>query len=137
TTPTTPATPATPEPNPGEANPAAPVANDNSAAGLGHLLVFTGFLGPLIVWALKKDTSPFVKEETTKALNFGLTITLGYVAFAIVMILLTLVLPVLSILASLAYLAIFVLALVFGIKGYQTASQGNPHVYPFTLTLIK
>src|SRR5688572_20582773 len=33
------------------------------------------FLGPLIIWLMKKDTMPFVADQAKEALNFSLLIT--------------------------------------------------------------
>src|ERR1700761_2896163 len=39
-----------------------------------HLLgIPIGFLGPLIIWLVKKDTSPFVDDQGKEALNFQIT----------------------------------------------------------------
>ena len=44
-------------------------------AMLCHLLaIFTGFLGPLIIWLIKKDEDPFVDEHGKEALNFQITV---------------------------------------------------------------
>ena len=35
---------------------------------LAHLLtIFTGFIGPLVIWLMKKDTSPFVDDQGKEA----------------------------------------------------------------------
>jgi len=45
--------------------------DDRSMAMLAHLLgIFTGFLGPLIIWLMKKDQSPFVDDQAKESLNF-------------------------------------------------------------------
>ena len=48
---------------------------------LAHLLgALLGFLGPLIIWLVKKDDHPFVAEQSKEALNFQLTLLIWYVA---------------------------------------------------------
>src|SRR6478672_6195982 len=37
-----------------------------------------GFLGPLIVWMIKKDTMPFVDQQAKEALNFSITICIAF-----------------------------------------------------------
>ncbi|MBX9790535.1 MAG: DUF4870 domain-containing protein [Pirellulales bacterium] len=47
-------------------------------AMLAHLLaLFTGFLGLLIVWLIKKDQYPFVNDQGKESLNFQITIVLA------------------------------------------------------------
>jgi uncharacterized Tic20 family protein len=42
---------------------------------LAHLLgIFTYFLGPLIIWLIKKDQSQYVAEQSKEALNFWISI---------------------------------------------------------------
>ena len=41
---------------------------------------FVGFVGPLVIYLLKKDSSPYVETQAKEALNFQITIFL--VAFA-------------------------------------------------------
>src|SRR4051794_22840279 len=43
-----------------------------------HLLgIFTGFLGPLIIWLLKKDEHPFIDDQGKEALNFQIVAMLA------------------------------------------------------------
>src|SRR5438270_7176549 len=54
----------------------APDKDSMTMAMLCHLLaIFTGFLGPLIIWLMKKDTSPFVDDQGKEALNFWITLS--------------------------------------------------------------
>ena len=38
------------------------------------------FLGPLIIWLLKKDTMPFVDDQAKEALNYNITIAIVFFA---------------------------------------------------------
>ena len=52
-----------------------------SMAMLCHLLaIFTGFLGPLIIWLIKKEDAPFVNDHGKEALNFQITVLIAMVA---------------------------------------------------------
>src|SRR5687767_6174019 len=54
---------------------APPTPDDKTMATLAHVLgIFTSFVGPLIIWMIKKDTSPFVDDQGKEALNFQLTL---------------------------------------------------------------
>ena len=45
-----------------------------------HILgFFTSFLGPLIIWLMKKDTDAFVNDQGKEALNWQITFIIGYV----------------------------------------------------------
>jgi uncharacterized Tic20 family protein len=53
-----------------------PMSSDEKTMGLlAHLLgIFTCFIGPLIIWLIKKDTSPYVDAQGKESLNFQLSI---------------------------------------------------------------
>jgi hypothetical protein len=97
-------------------------------AMLAHLLGIIGFLGPLIIWLVKKDQSPFVDDQGKEALNFHLTMLIGYIigfalsAFCIGF----LVLPV-----------VWIVSLIFSIMGAMKANTGVPYRYPFAIRMIK
>jgi len=100
-------------------------------AMLAHLLgIFTWFIGPLIIWLMKKDQSAFVDDQGKEALNFQLTIGIGYVAIAIIgcitLGLGTLLAPVIGI-----------VAIVFCIIACIAANKGERYRYPFAIRLIK
>jgi uncharacterized Tic20 family protein len=51
-----------------------PSADDQNMGMLCHLLgIFTSFLAPLIIWLIKKDTSPWIDHQGKEALNFQIT----------------------------------------------------------------
>ena len=53
--------------------------DDRTFGMLAHLLgAFTSFVGPLVIWMIKKEESPFVDDQGKEALNFQITIGLGY-----------------------------------------------------------
>lgn len=114
----------TPPPTPPPAAEPAP-QNPNTSAGLAHALLFTGFLGPLIVWIVGKDQSPFVDEEGKKALNFGILVSIAYV------------LAIIPFLGWLIWLAALILAIIFGVQGWNSASKGIPYKYPFNVNWVK
>jgi uncharacterized Tic20 family protein len=58
-----------------------PTQDDKTMAMLAHLLgIFTGFIGPLIIWLIKKDQSPYVNDQGKEALNFQLTMLIIHLA---------------------------------------------------------
>ena len=64
--------------------------DEKTMAMLIHLSgIFTGFVGPLIIWLIKKDESPFVDRHGKTALNFF--ITLAIAAFVSVILIIVLI----------------------------------------------
>jgi len=61
-----------------------PGQNARNMAMLCHLLgLFTGFVGPLILWLLKKDEDPFIDRQGKEALNFQITVVIGWTVGAL------------------------------------------------------
>lgn len=92
------------------------------------------FLGPLVIWLMKKDEMPFVADQAKEALNFNITVAailliLTVLGFATLMIGFILILPIM-ILIGLA-------ALVFIILAAVKANEGVAYRYPLTIRLIK
>lgn len=107
----------------------APSKDDQTMAMLCHLLgILTGFVGPLIIWLVKKDQSPFVDDQGKEALNFQITLLIGYIIAGA-----TILLCIGAIIAPLVWLA----SLIFGIMGAMAANKGEAYRYPFALRLIK
>jgi uncharacterized protein len=92
------------------------------------------FIGPLIIWLLKKDTMPFVNDQGKEALNFNITVGIAFLALLILSIVtlgigLVLTVP-LWIIIGIAWL---VLTIIAAIK----ANEGTAYRYPVSLRLIK
>jgi uncharacterized protein len=103
--------------------------DDKTMALLAHLLgIFTGFIGALIIWLVKKDQSPFVERHAREALNFQITMAIAFLACGILFIVLIgiFLLPIVGI-----------LDLVFCILATVAASKGQEYRYPFALRLVK
>lgn len=102
--------------------------DDKTFGMLAHLLgIFTGFVGPLIIWLVKKDESPFVDDQGKEALNFQIWMTIG----VIVSYFLTFVL-----IGCITLPAIIVMVLVFGIIGTMKANEGIAYRYPVNIRII-
>lgn len=100
-----------------------------------HLIAFSGFvvpfgnlLGPLIVWAIKRDEHPFIDDQGKEAINFQLTLT---IAFTISIILLFVVIGILLIPILCIYSIIMVV--IAAIK----ANEGERYRYPCTIHFFK
>jgi len=117
--PAEPAGPASGEPTPDERN----------MALLAHLLgIFTWFVGALVIWLLKKDSSAYVAEHSREALNFQITVGIAWVVsgalvcLAIGMVLMPIV---------------WLLNLVFCILATVAASKGEDYRYPVCIRVIQ
>lgn len=86
-----------------------------------------GFIAPLIGYLVLKDRGPFVREHTATALNFQLTMLIGYVVGAITFIL---------IIGWFILLAVWVLTIVFGIIAAVAANQGRYYTYPIAIKFV-
>jgi uncharacterized Tic20 family protein len=89
---------------------------------------FGNLLGPLIVWLIKRDQSPFVADQGREALNFNISVLLAGLLCALLAFVLIGVL-----LGVMLFMFWLVMAIVAGIK----ANEGVRYRYPFTLRLVK
>ncbi len=98
------------------------------SALLGYLVGGLTFLGQLIVWLIKKDTSKFVDYHGKEALNFQINILIySLVCIPLMFVLIGfLLLPVVVVYS-------IVMPIIAGIK----ANEGQLYEYPFTFRLIK
>lgn len=123
----------------------APSAEDRQWAMFAHLSALLGglltsaaggwgcFVGPLIIYLVKKDRSPFVAEHAREALNFNITVALVLVA----LILLSIVtLGIGLIIAIPLWIVVGVGWLVLTIIAAVKANNGERYRYPLTLRLI-
>ncbi len=112
------------------------VSQDDRMLGmLCHLLsIFTGFLGPLIVWLVKRDTSRFVAHHGAEALNFQITVMLAMLALGVATLVLMFVLIGVFLVPVIWGVGIF--ALVVEIIATVAASRGEWYRYPACLRLV-
>ncbi|HVT89216.1 MAG TPA: DUF4870 domain-containing protein [Tepidisphaeraceae bacterium] len=106
-----------------------PDKDAKTMAMLCHLLaIFTGFIGPLVVWLIKKDSSPFVDDQGKEALNFQITMFIAFIVAGIST----------CIFIGFFLIPVLVIAnLVFCILATMKANQGVAYRYPVALRLIK
>lgn len=100
----------------------------------GHWFGWGCFLGPLIIWLVKKDTMPFVDDQAKEALNFNITFAIvGLALFVLTLITLglgALVAVPVGLVVGIAWLVLTIMAAI-------RANEGVRYRYPFTLRLIK
>lgn len=96
---------------------------------LSHLSgILLGFLGPLIFFLIKKDESPFVRDQAAQALNFQFILLIGYLISAVLYVVF---------IGAILQLAVWVCAVVFGILGGIAANKGEWYRYPFNVSWVK
>jgi len=113
-----------------EATDAVAVSKDaRTMALLSHLLgVFTSFLVPLIIYIIKKDEDKFIEDQSKEALNFQITIMIGwFAAFALSFIVIGVILMPVLVIGN----------FVFGILAALKSNEGIAYRYPCTIRLVK
>jgi uncharacterized Tic20 family protein len=95
---------------------------------------FGVFVGPLVIWLLKKDTMPFVDDQGKEALNFN--ITMAVILFGLfLMTIFTLGIGI--IVTGPLFALVGLVWLAFTIVAAIRANEGRRYRYPLTVRLIK
>jgi uncharacterized Tic20 family protein len=111
-----------------EPRPRSASSDDRTMALFCHLGgALLGFLVPLIIWLIQKDKSRFIDDQGKEALNFQLTVLIGYVVG---------IATACFIIGIFLILATWVVNLVFGIIGAVTAQKGERYRYPISIRFI-
>lgn len=108
---------------------------ENNMGMLCHLLAFAGFvipfggiIGPLVLWLMKKDESAFVDHHGKEAINFQITMAIGFVISAILTVI---------VIGVLMIFALLIANIIFIIIASIAAQKGEQYTYPMTIRLIK
>ena len=114
-----------------------PPSQDERTWGmLSHLSAFVGLvipffgalLAPLIIWLAWRDRSPFVGEQAKEALNFNISVAIGWLVCGLLTVVFIGIL--LGIGLFFAWLALTILAAI-------RASEGVQYRYPLNLRLVR
>jgi len=100
------------------------------AAFLGGLT----FLGPLIIYLVKKDEHPFIADQAREALNFNLSVLIYSIALGIVSFILTLIL--IGLLLFLLFIPLAIAWVVLTIMAAVKANNGEAYRYPLTIRMV-
>jgi uncharacterized protein len=122
--------------NPPSSVPGSLSQEDRNWGMIGHLSALAAFiapflggvLGPLIVYLVKKDQSAFGTDCAREALNFNITVAIGYCVCA----LLAIVFIGIPLMVAL-WIAWLVLVIIAGVR----ASEGVSYRYPATIRFVK
>ncbi|HJV83258.1 MULTISPECIES: DUF4870 domain-containing protein [Oxalobacteraceae] len=105
-----------------------PSKDECNLAMLAHLLgVFTGFVGALVLWLVKRDEAGFVAQEAREALNFQITVAIALAASVMLKLIL---------IGFLLFPLIFLANFIFSILGAVSAAKGKHYRYPIALRLV-
>lgn len=143
-----------PAPQPAPAAAAPPRAagspmDDRQYAMLLHLSALAGlilgtlfFLGPLIMWLVKKDQSPFIDRHGRAAMDFHISVIIYAAAAGIlfaVLLVMTLGLGIILLLPAIILLAIAagICVILFPILAALRANEGKEYAYPLSLRLLR
>ncbi|WP_449446164.1 DUF4870 domain-containing protein [Thermomonas brevis] len=92
------------------------------------------FLGPLVIWLMKKDEMPFVADQAKEALNFNITVS---AIFLILLVLTVVTLGIGILISGPLMLVVGIVALVLIIMAAIKANEGVAYRYPLTIRLVK
>ena len=119
------------------APPASPANNDErNWAMFCHLAALAGYvgvpafgivLGPLVVWLIKRNDLPLVDQEGKKALNFQITMLIGYAIAAVLIF---------AVVGVFLLAALAIANLVFIILASIKTSQGETYEYPYSIRFL-
>lgn len=105
-----------------------PTSEEKNIATVTHLggTVFS-FIPGLVVWLIKKEESAYITDQAKEALNFQITVLLGYLIASVLAWVL---------IGFLLYPIIWVINIIFCIIAAVAASKGEKYRYPLCLRLI-
>jgi len=123
-------TPEANSPAPAETAPTGSLSNDEkNMAMLAHLLgILISFIGALIIWLLKKDSSSFIDHHGKQALNFQITMMIGYLVGSVTTVIF---------IGCFILVIVFVVNIIFCIIAAMAASKGEMYRYPIAIPLLK
>ena len=113
-------------------------AEERTLGMLIHLLaLFTGFIGVLILWLVKKDESRFVDHHGREAFNFMLSQLIYYICLISIMMVIGVVTLGLGFFILLPVIFVFIIGtIILGIMACVAANKGVWHRYPLTIRFI-
>jgi uncharacterized Tic20 family protein len=114
--------------SPTEGGPA-PSKDERTMGMLCHLLaIFTGFIGPLILYVIKKDESQYIADHGKEALNFQLTVLIAFIVSGLLVFVFV---------GCVTTPLIVIANLVLCIMGAMKANSGEMYRYPIAIRMVK
>jgi uncharacterized protein len=114
---------------------AVPTQDERTWGMIAHLSAFAGFvfpfgniIAPLVIWLARRDQSAFVAAQAKEALNFNISVVLGWIVCGVLVFVFIGIL--LGVALGIAWLAMTIIAAI-------KASEGIDYRYPISLRLVK
>ena len=90
--------------------------------------IILGFIGPLIVMLVFGPRNAFVKKESTEALNFQITVLIGYIVSFVLMFV---------VVGIFLFFAVWILSIIFCVIAAVKNNQGIEYRYPINIRFVK
>ena len=98
-------------------------------SGLCGLIIPLGnIVAPLIIWVIKRDEMPFVKDQGMEALNFQISITIYFFVSLILLIV---------VVGLFLLIAVEIFSIILAIIAALKAADGEKYRYPLTIRFVK
>jgi len=108
--------------------PAGAGTDPKTLAMLAQLLgIFTGFIGPLVIYLMNGEKDPFVRHHSAESLNFQITLLIGYVASVVLMLVL---------IGIITFFVVWIGGIVLMIQATIAANRGEWYRYPINIRLV-
>jgi uncharacterized Tic20 family protein len=101
------------------------------------LCIFTTFLGPLIIWLVKKDQHKFVDDQGKETLNWGIMVAIAAVGTAILTVVFFFIAGPIFWLFRLIQWGVLIANAVLCIMGAMKVNQGLKYRFPFLIKIVK
>jgi uncharacterized Tic20 family protein len=122
------APPPPPNPNPYQSQAPMNPSDEKLWATLIHIGgILFGFLPALIGYLVLKDRGPFIRAHTATALNFQITLLIGYVVGSILVVVL---------IGFFILFLVWLASIIFGIIAALAANKGEAYTYPLAIKFV-
>lgn len=113
-----------------------PSADERTWGMLAHLAAFAGLImpfagsviGPWVIWLTRRDQSAFVAEQAKEALNFNISVLLGWLVCGLLALVFV---------GFLLGIALFIYWIAVTIVAAIKAGEGVRYRYPVSLRFVK
>ena len=93
----------------------------------GYVIPFGGIIGPIVVWAMKKDQYELVDDQGKEAINFNISMIIYYIVAAIL---------ILALVGIFLLVALFFFRIIITVIAAIKANEGVRFRYPLCIRFI-